>query len=83
MAIFTSGVAVLQAENPSYDESQILHAWEWVRTAKHAEEAPVRQIAAGTGIWKDYHPEYKAPALAYPLVRRYWLRYRCSTRSPS
>jgi hypothetical protein len=58
VAIFTAGAAVLQAETRYFDESQILHAWEWVRTAKHAEDAPVRQIAPGTGIWKDYHPEY-------------------------
>jgi len=58
MAILTAGAAVLQSENRYFDESQILHAWEWVRTAKHAEDVPVRQISAATGIWKDYHPEY-------------------------
>jgi hypothetical protein len=58
IAILTSGAAVLQAETRYFDESQILHAWEWVRTAKHAEDVPVRQISAATGIWKDYRPEY-------------------------
>ena len=58
MAILTAGAAVLQSETHYFDESEILHAWEWVRTAKHAEDVPVRQISAGTGIWKDYHPEY-------------------------
>jgi len=58
MAILTAGAAVLQAETQYYDSSQILRAWEWVRTAKHAEDAPVQQISAGTGIWKDYHPEW-------------------------
>jgi hypothetical protein len=58
MAMLTAGAAVLQAETRYFDESEILHAWEWVRTAKHAEDMPVRQISAGTGIWKDYHPEY-------------------------
>lgn len=58
MALLTAGAAVLQAETRYFDESEILHAWEWVRTAKHAEDMPVRQISAGTGIWKDYHPEY-------------------------
>ena len=58
MALLTAGAAVLEAETRYFDESEILHAWEWVRSAKHAENMPIRQISAGTGIWKDYHPEY-------------------------
>jgi hypothetical protein len=58
VAIVTAGAAILEAETRYFDESEILHAWEWVRTAKHAEDIPVRQISAGTGIWKDYHPEW-------------------------
>jgi hypothetical protein len=49
MAMLTAGAA---------ETSEMLRAWEWVRTAKHAEDMPVRQISAGTGVWKDYHPEY-------------------------
>jgi hypothetical protein len=58
VAIVTAGAAILEAETRYFDSSEILHAWEWVRTAKHAEDVPVRQISAGTGIWKDYHPEW-------------------------
>ncbi len=58
MAILTAGAAVLEAETRYFDKSEMLHAWEWVRTAKHAADMPVRQISAGTGIWKGYHPEY-------------------------
>ncbi len=58
MAILTAGAAVLEAETRYFEKSEMLRAWEWVRTAKHAEDMPVRQISAGTGIWKDYHPEY-------------------------
>ena len=58
MAILTAGASVLEAETRYFDQSQMLHAWEWARGAKHAEEMPVQQISAGTGIWKDYHPEY-------------------------
>ena len=54
----TAGAAILEAETHYFEESQILRAWEWVRTAKYAENEPVQQISAGTGIWKDYHPEY-------------------------
>src|SRR5580704_4466585 len=58
VAIVTAGAAILEAETRYFDKSEMLHAWEWVRTAKHAEDMPVRQISAGTGIWKDYHPEW-------------------------
>jgi hypothetical protein len=58
MAILTAGAAVLQSETRYFDSSEILHAWEWVRTAKHAEGVPVRHISPATGIWKDYRPEY-------------------------
>jgi hypothetical protein len=58
MAMLTAGAAILEAETRYYDESQMLRAWEWVRTARHAEDVPVRQISSAKGIWKDYHPEY-------------------------
>ena len=58
MAILTAGASVLEAETRYFDKSEMVRAWEWARSAKHAEDMPVRQISAGTGIWKDYHPEY-------------------------
>ena len=58
VSMVTAGAAILEAETHYFEESQILRAWEWVRTAKYAENEPVQQISAGTGIWKDYHPEY-------------------------
>lgn len=57
-AILTAGAAVLEAETRYFDQAEMMHAWAWARSAKHAEDVPVRQISAGTGIWKDYHPEY-------------------------
>ena len=58
VAILTAGAAVLEAETRYFDSSEMLRAWEWVRTARHAEDTPVRQISPATGIWKDYHPEW-------------------------
>jgi hypothetical protein len=57
-AVLTSGAAVLQSETRYFDSSEIQHAWQWARTAKHAEDAPVRVISPATGVWKDYHPEF-------------------------
>ena len=40
MAIVTAGAAILGAERAD-DKSEMLRAWEWVRTARHAEDMPV------------------------------------------
>ena len=56
--LFTAGAAVLQSETHYFQSSEIQHAWQWARTAKHAEDAPVRVITPATGIWKDYRPEF-------------------------
>jgi hypothetical protein len=53
-----TGAAVLQAETRYFESSELVHAWEWARGARVAEHVPVRVISAGTGIWKDYQPEY-------------------------
>ena len=53
-----TGAAVLQAETRYFQSSELEHAWQWARGARIAEHVPVRVISAGTGIWKDYHPEY-------------------------
>jgi hypothetical protein len=58
VSMVTAGAAVLQSETHYFEEPQILKAWEWVRTAKYAENEPPRIISPGTGIWKDYQPEY-------------------------
>jgi hypothetical protein len=56
--LIIAGAAVLQSETRYFEPSEIQHAWQWARSAKHAEDAPVRIIAPATGIWKDYRPEY-------------------------
>lgn len=54
-----TGMALLQGETLYFHTSETLHAWNWARTSKHANEAPApRQIYAATGIWKNYTPEF-------------------------
>jgi hypothetical protein len=57
-ALIITGAAVLQAETRYFESSELVHAWEWARGARIADQIPVRTISAGTGIWKDYQPEY-------------------------
>jgi len=56
--LFTAGASVLQSETRYFESSEMQDAWEWARTAKHAEDVPVRVIFPPTGIWKDYRPEF-------------------------
>lgn len=56
--ILIAGAAVLQSETRYFEASEIQQGWQWARTAKHAEDTPVRVISPPTGIWKDYRPEF-------------------------
>jgi len=58
VAMVLAGTAVLQAETRYFTSAEIVHAWEWVRTSKNADRVPVRRMYAGTGLFKDYIPEY-------------------------
>jgi len=58
VAIVLAGTAVLQAETRYFTISEIGSAWEWVRTSKNADRVPVRTMYVGTGLFKDYIPEY-------------------------
>jgi len=58
VAMVLAGTAVLQAETRYFTSAEIVHAWEWVRTSKNADRIPVRTMYTGTGLFKDYIPEY-------------------------
>ena len=58
VAIVLAGTAVLQAETRYFTSQEIAAAWEWVRTSKNADRVPVRTMYVGTGLFKDYIPEY-------------------------
>ena len=58
VAIVLAGTAVLQAETRYFTSAEITPAWEWVRTSKNADRIPVRTIQVGSGLFKDYVPEY-------------------------
>ncbi len=54
-----TSMALLQGETLYFHSSEMRHAWAWARTSKHANDAPApRHIYAGTGIWKNYTPEF-------------------------
>jgi hypothetical protein len=58
VAMVLAGTAVLQAETRYFTSSEINAAWEWVRTSKNADRVPVRTMYVGSGLFKDYIPEY-------------------------
>jgi len=53
-----AGTAVLQAETRCIATSEIATAWDWARSSKNADHVPVRRMYLGTGVFKDYVPEY-------------------------
>lgn len=50
--------AALQAQTLYFRSAELLHAWHWVKMAKHDEEMPVRVMYPGHGLFQDYTPEY-------------------------
>jgi hypothetical protein len=58
VAMVLAGMAVLQAETRYFTTSEIVLAWEWVRTSKNADRVPVRTMYESTGLFKGYIPEY-------------------------
>jgi len=56
--MFVVAAALLQAETLYFQQSELRHAWHWVRTSKYACDLPPARISAPDGIWKDYVPEY-------------------------
>jgi len=58
VAVVIVGTAVLQAETRYFATSEIGAAWEWVRSSKNADRIPVRTMYEGSGLFKNYIPEY-------------------------
>jgi hypothetical protein len=58
VAVVLVGTAVLQAETRYFTAPEIVSAWEWVRSSKNADRIPVRTMYEGSGLFKDYIPEY-------------------------
>jgi hypothetical protein len=50
--------AVLQGETLYFTSSELHHAWHWVKLFKREEQMPVRVMYPGTGLFRDYTPEY-------------------------
>jgi hypothetical protein len=57
VSTFVGGTMLFTAETHYFHPSEIQQAWLWVKTAKHANDVPVRPIYQG-GIWKDYQEEF-------------------------
>lgn len=51
------GTVLFAAETHYFHPDEIQQAWVWVKTAKHANDTPVRPIYQG-GIWRDYQEEF-------------------------
>ena len=57
VATFAGGTVLIAAETRYFHPNEMPQAWLWVKTAKHANDVPVRPIYQG-GIWRDYQEEF-------------------------
>jgi hypothetical protein len=58
MGDLAGATVLMQADIRYFLPSELPHAWHWVKTAKHAEDLPVRQIIPPGHLMSGYNPEY-------------------------
>lgn len=49
---------LMQADIRYYQPSEIAHAWHWIKTAKYADDLPVRTMLSPGHVMSGYTPEY-------------------------
>ena len=58
MGDLANATVLMQADIRYFQPSEAPHAWHWVKTAKYAEDLPVRQIVPPGHLMSGYNPEY-------------------------
>src|ERR1700751_3944150 len=58
MGEIAGATVLMQAHIRYFQPSEVMHAWHWIRTAKYAEDLPVRQMLPPGHLMSGYTPEY-------------------------
>ena len=58
MADIAGATVLMQADIRYFHPQEITHAWHWVKTAKFADDVPVRQLLPSGHLMSGYNPEY-------------------------
>ena len=58
MAEIVGATVLMQADIRYFHPAEIMHAWQWVKTAKYAEGLPVRMMLPPGHVMSGYNPEY-------------------------
>jgi len=58
MADLAGATVLMQADIRYFLPSEVVHAWHWVKTAKFADQLPVRPILPPGHLMSGYVPEY-------------------------
>jgi len=58
MGDIAGATVLMQADIRYFQPSEMMHAWHWVKTAKYAEDLPVRPMLPPGHLMSGYHPEY-------------------------
>jgi len=58
MGDIADATVLMQADIRYFNPSEITHAWHWVKTARYAEDLPVRPMLPPGHLMSGYQPEY-------------------------
>src|ERR1700751_6165107 len=58
MGEVAAATVLRQADIRYFLRSEIVHAWQWVKTAKYADELPVRPMLPPGHVMSGYRPKY-------------------------
>ncbi|HXY51990.1 MAG TPA: STAS/SEC14 domain-containing protein [Terriglobales bacterium] len=58
MGDIAGATVLMQADVRYFNPSEIMHAWHWVKTAKYAEDLPIRPMLPPGHVMSGYNPEY-------------------------
>lgn len=58
MGDIAEATVLMQADIRYFHPNEVMHAWHWIKTAKYAEELPVRRVLPPGHLMSGYEPEY-------------------------
>jgi len=58
MGEIAGATVLMQADIRYFQPGEVMHAWHWIKTAKYAEDLPVRQMLPPGHLMSGYTPEY-------------------------
>ncbi|HKS73481.1 MAG TPA: STAS/SEC14 domain-containing protein [Terriglobales bacterium] len=58
MGDLAEATVLMQADIRYFQPNELMHAWHWIKTAKYAEDLPVRRVLPPGHLMSGYSPQY-------------------------